>query len=82
MARKSELKSKIQKYRKRLREMRGIVKVGLRTIAERDAKIAQLTSVLTMEDTARQKTKKNDTNGNGRALDWGRSGDVDRIAAQ
>lgn len=46
MTSKAEWKSLAQKRRKRVRRMRKIIKTGLKTISERDKKIAQLTSVI------------------------------------
>jgi hypothetical protein len=57
MTSKSALKAAVKKHKKRLRDMRKIVKVGIRTIQDRDIKIAQLTSVLSMEGNKRHKIK-------------------------
>lgn len=50
MAKKSDLKQQIKKYKKRLTRIQKIVEIGLRSITERDTKIAQLTSVLVSEN--------------------------------
>lgn len=49
MANKSELKSRIRRYKKRMTRLRKIVKIGLKSIEAKDAKIAQLTSVLELK---------------------------------
>jgi hypothetical protein len=57
MANKGELKADIKKLKKRLKRIRNVVKVGLKTIKERDGKIRQLSSVLDQQNksTAKQK---------------------------
>lgn len=49
MATKSLLKKTIKKLKKRVKHMQKLVKVGLKTIEDRDARIAQLSSIVDMD---------------------------------
>jgi hypothetical protein len=49
MVNKTELKAENKKLKKRIRRMRKIVKIGLKTIKDRDGKIRQLSSILDQE---------------------------------
>jgi hypothetical protein len=49
MAKKSLLKKTIKKLKKRVKHMQKIVNVGLKTIEDRDARIAQLSSIVDMD---------------------------------
>jgi predicted Zn-dependent protease len=49
MASKSAWKGRVQKAKKRIKRLHKLIKIGVKTIAERDVKIKQLTSVMEQE---------------------------------
>ena len=49
MVKKSELKLRVKKLKKRAKHLNKIVKIGVKSIKEKEGKIAQLTSVLDLQ---------------------------------
>ena len=52
---KAKLKTEVKRLKKRLKELRKVVKVGVKAIDERDRKIAQLSSVVEMDQKRAEK---------------------------